>query len=117
MVFEITYRSDEPVSKSRLSVCPPIVTGQRYSESYWVGFAATVPSLFAAAAVMLAGASLPNLAYVAARAAGPDLMKAFATVCSTVKATPRGSMGEALVATIKAKKALSCTVDSMLKVI
>ena len=29
-----TYRSELPVSKSKFRVCPPTVTGQRYSESY-----------------------------------------------------------------------------------
>ena len=40
-----TQRSLEPVSKSRLTICAgvPIETGQRYSLSFWMSSAATVP--------------------------------------------------------------------------
>ena len=71
----ITYRSEDPVSKSNCNVSPPITTGQRYSESYSVGDATTVPSAVEAASATSAGMVLPNLRKGAAMAAGPDLMK------------------------------------------
>jgi hypothetical protein len=39
----MTYRSEEPESKSRFSVCPPTLTGERKSAAFCPGFAATVP--------------------------------------------------------------------------
>lgn len=57
-----TYRSDEPVSKSKFRVCPPMVTGVKYCESYSVGIAATVPSLLAAACLISSGIGFPYLA-------------------------------------------------------
>jgi hypothetical protein len=38
-----THRSDDPVSKSITTGCPPIITGERYSESPFSGFAAVDP--------------------------------------------------------------------------
>lgn len=43
-----TQRSEEPVSKSMLMVCPPIVTGERYSTSPCSGVAVTIPVPFPA---------------------------------------------------------------------
>ena len=39
----MTYMSDEPVSKSMTSVCPPTLTGERNSASFWLGDAVTLP--------------------------------------------------------------------------
>lgn len=80
----VTHRSEEPVSKSKFKVCPPISTGHRYSESYSSGEAETVPSLLAAATSTSTGAFLLYLPYNLASAAGPDLMKGFGTDCGTV---------------------------------
>ena len=91
-----------------------MLTGQRYSESYCSGVAVTVPSLLAAAALTSAGACLWNFSYVAAIAAGPDLMKGFAMVCKTVKAKPRGSIGEASVKATRAKAAFKYVLESMM---
>ena len=65
------------MSKSRLTTCPPMVTGVRYSESNISGVADTVPSLFAAALMTSWGAVTLYLAYVDKTAAGPDFFKGF----------------------------------------
>lgn len=39
-----TYKSAEPVSKFRVSFWPPMVTGERYSDSFASGVAVTSPS-------------------------------------------------------------------------
>ncbi len=62
MPVNATYKSDDPVSKSKFNCVEPMVTGHRYSASYCSGLAVTVPSLFAAAAAMTAGTALPYLA-------------------------------------------------------
>ena len=113
-----TYRSDEPVSKSKSNVCPPILTGVKYSESYWVGVVTTVPSLPAAAFLIMSGIGFPNLAYTLAICAGPDRMNGFATVCWIVKAAFAclGSIGYGTAATSvpKAAAALSSWMKRMM---
>ena len=64
---------------SKFTVCPPIVTGVKYCESFPVGEADTTPSLAAAAATTSSGAVLPNLLNVDKTAAGPDWMNSFGT--------------------------------------
>lgn len=78
-----TYRSAEPVSKSRFNVWPPMVTGQRYSESYCSGVAVTLPS--AAAALISGGQATPNFWYAWYIRTGPGI-KGFGTSSCTVKA-------------------------------
>lgn len=48
----LAQRSADPVSKSRVKVLPgvPMVTGQRYSESFWESSAGTSPVSFPVAA-------------------------------------------------------------------
>ena len=75
----VTYKSEEPVSKSRLRVCPPMLTGVRYSESYCSGVVVTVPSLAAAALMTSSGAVPLYLPYACSTAAGPLLMKGLGT--------------------------------------
>lgn len=43
-----THRSEDPVSKSMLMVCPPMFTGERYSTSPCSGVAVTIPVPFPA---------------------------------------------------------------------
>lgn len=54
-----TYRSAEPVSKSRFIVVPPTLTGVRYSSSPFSGVVTAEP--LSAAALMLAGTEAPYL--------------------------------------------------------
>lgn len=56
----ITYRSAEPVSKSRFIVVPPTLTGVRYSSSSFSGVVTAEP--LSAAALTLAGTEAPYLA-------------------------------------------------------
>ena len=69
------YRSEEPVSKSNCRVWPPMVTGQRYSESYCVGVAATVPLDAAAAAMTAGGGAAPYFEYVFIMECAPVVRK------------------------------------------
>ena len=54
-----TYRSAEPVSKSRFRVVPPTLTGVRYSTSLFSGVVVAEP--LSAAALTLAGTDAPYL--------------------------------------------------------
>ncbi len=104
-LFQATHRSDEPVSKSKFKVTPlvPMVTGQRYSESYCSGLAVTVPSLAAAAALTSAGAVPWYLPYTDNTAAGPEtILPGFLTVWSTRKVRPRFSRDDSYSAGVAA---------------
>lgn len=67
---EKTQRSEEPVSTCRFKVCPPMVTGVRYSLSFDVGVMISSPELLAVTS-SCTGVALPYLRYTLARADGP----------------------------------------------